>query len=96
MEDINSSNDRIYPGLNNRVYRAGFARKQEAYEAGSRHLFPTLARFNVAYHGAFKCNICRLIDYPNLWAYSRDIYQMPGVVATVCFEIYKPGYCSPS
>lgn len=59
-------------------------------------LFPTLARFDVAYHYAFKCNIRRIMDYPNLWAYAREIYQMPGVAGTVSFNIYKQGYFSPS
>ncbi len=59
-------------------------------------LFPTLARFDVAYHYAFKCNLYRLVDYPNLWPYAREIYQMDGVADTVKFDIYKGGYFSPS
>jgi putative glutathione S-transferase len=59
-------------------------------------LFPTMIRFDVAYFGAFKCNIRRLIDYPNLWAYTREIYQMPGVSDTVDLETYKRGYYSKS
>jgi putative glutathione S-transferase len=59
-------------------------------------LFPTLARFDVAYHYAFKCNIRRLMDYPSLWAYAREIHAMPGVAETVRFDIYKQGYFSPS
>ncbi len=46
-------------------------------------LFPTLVRFDSVYHLHFKCNRRRLIDYPNLWAYTRDLYQWPGVAATV-------------
>jgi glutathionyl-hydroquinone reductase len=42
-------------------------------------LFTTLFRFDLAYHGIFKCNLRRLIDYPNLWNYFRDLYQQPGV-----------------
>jgi putative glutathione S-transferase len=59
-------------------------------------LFPTLIRFDVAYFGAFKCNLRRLIDHPNLWAYTREIYQMPGVAETVDLDVYKRGYYSPS
>lgn len=59
-------------------------------------LFPTMIRFDVAYFGAFKCNIRRLIDYPNLWAYTREIYQMPGISETVDLDIYKRGYYSKS
>jgi len=59
-------------------------------------LFPTLVRFDAAYHGAFKCNLRRLVDYPNLWAYTRELYQMPGIAETVDIEIYKQGYYSLS
>ena len=59
-------------------------------------LFPTLARFDVAYHYAFKCNIRKLSDYPNLWDYARAFYALPGVAETVRPEIYKQGYFSPS
>ncbi|MGZ2259135.1 glutathione S-transferase family protein [Roseobacter sp. A03A-229] len=48
-------------------------------------LFTTLVRFDPVYHGHFKCNRKRLIDYPNLWAYVRDLYQTPGVGETVNF-----------
>lgn len=46
-------------------------------------LWTTLARFDDVYHGHFKCNRRRLIDYPNLWAYSRELYQMPGIAETL-------------
>ncbi|MCX7558632.1 glutathione S-transferase family protein [Sulfitobacter sp. F26204] len=46
-------------------------------------LFPTLVRFDSVYHLHFKCNRRRIVDYPNLWAYTRDLYQMPGISATV-------------
>jgi putative glutathione S-transferase len=59
-------------------------------------LSPTLAQFDVAYHGAFKCNLRRVIDYPNLRAYACDIYLQPGVAQTVSFDIYKQGYYSPN
>ena len=59
-------------------------------------LFPTLARFDVAYFSAFKCNLKRLIDYPNLWTYARRFYALPGVAGTVNFDIYRRGYHSPS
>ena len=55
-------------------------------------LFPTLVRFDVAYNGAFKCNLRRLVDYPHLWAYTRELYQTPGIAETVDLEIYKQGY----
>jgi len=46
-------------------------------------LFTTLIRFDPVYHLHFKCNRKRLIDYPNLWAYTRELYQWPGVAETV-------------
>jgi len=46
-------------------------------------LFTTLARFDSVYHQHFKCNRKRLIDYPNLWGFTRELYQWPGVADTV-------------
>jgi putative glutathione S-transferase len=46
-------------------------------------LFTTLVRFDSVYHLHFKCNRRRIIDYPNLWAYTRALYQTPGVADTV-------------
>lgn len=50
---------------------------------GDIRLFTTLVRFDAVYVGHFKCNRKRLIDYPNLWAYTRDIYQHPEIGPTV-------------
>ena len=55
-------------------------------------LFPTLVRFDPVYHGHFKCNKKRLIDYLNLWAYVRDLYQVPGVAETVNMDHIKYHY----
>ena len=55
-------------------------------------LFPTLVRFDAVYHGHFKCNLRRIIDYPNLWGYLRDLYQQPGVAETVKMEHIKKHY----
>ena len=55
----------------------------EATTEADWRLFPTLVRFDAVYHGHFKCNRKRLIDYPNLWAYTRDLYQWPGIASTV-------------
>ena len=46
-------------------------------------MFTTLFRFDLAYHGIFKCNLKQLIDYPNLWNYCRDLYQQPKI-SKVC------------
>jgi putative glutathione S-transferase len=55
-------------------------------------LFTTLIRFDPVYYGHFKCNLRRLVDYPNLWCYTRDLYQVPGVAATVRFDHIKSHY----
>lgn len=55
-------------------------------------LFTTLIRFDAVYHGHFKCNLRRLVDYPNLWAYTRELYQWPGVAVTVDFAHIKAHY----
>jgi putative glutathione S-transferase len=123
--EIDALNERIYNNLNNGVYRAGFARTQDAYEEAfddvfetldyledrlsrSRYLcgaeqteadwrlFPTLVRFDVAYHYAFKCNLRRIMDYENLWPYTRDLYQTPGISELVFPDLYKRGYHSLS
>jgi putative glutathione S-transferase len=49
-------------------------------------LFTTLIRFDAVYHGHFKCNRARIVDYPNLWGYLRELYQWPGVAETVNFD----------
>ena len=49
-------------------------------------LFTTLIRFDLVYHLHFKCNRKRIIDYPNLWGYLRELYQWPGVKETVNFD----------
>jgi len=55
-------------------------------------LFVTLVRFDAVYVGHFKCNKKRLVDYPNLWAYTRELYQIPGVAQTVNMDHVKYHY----
>jgi len=55
-------------------------------------LFTTLVRFDPVYVGHFKCNIRRLVDYPNLWAYTRELYQWPGVAETVNMDHIRYHY----
>jgi putative glutathione S-transferase len=55
-------------------------------------LFCTLVRFDVVYHGHFKCNVRRIIDYPNLQGYLMDLYQRPGIAETVNFDHIKRHY----
>lgn len=119
--EINSLNARIYDGLSNAVYRAGFATTQRAYraavdsvfdtlewlEAHLRHsrcllgaqvteadlcLFATLVRFDAVYAPLFRCTRRRLVDYPSLWAYARDVYSWPGVARTFSQQVNLVGY----
>lgn len=83
--------DRIEAHLADHRWLAG-----EVFTEADLRLFPTLARFGVAYHYAFKCSIRRLTDYPALQDNARRIYHMPGVAGTVDFAIYKQGYFSPA
>lgn len=55
-------------------------------------LFTTLYRFDPVYHGHFKCNVQRIQDYPNLWGFARDVYQIPGVAATCRLDHIKEHY----
>ncbi|MEM7644635.1 MAG: glutathione S-transferase family protein [Pseudomonadota bacterium] len=110
--EIDRINDRVYPDINNGVYKSGFATSQSAYDeavhalfdaldwvearladrrylTGDRiteadwRLFTTLIRFDLVYHQHFKCNRKRIVDYPNLWGWTREMYQVPGVAETV-------------
>jgi len=55
-------------------------------------LFTTLIRFDPVYNVHFKCNLRRIVDYPNLWGFVRDVYQMPGVSDTVHIDFVKRHY----
>lgn len=72
--------------------------QDKRYLTGSRlteadiRLFTTLVRFDAVYFGHFKCNIRRLADYPNLGAYLRDLYQIPGIADTVNLQHIKRHY----
>ena len=73
---------------------------QQRYLTGTRlteadwRLFTTLIRFDPVYVGHFKCNLRRLMDYPNLWNYMLELYQMPGVAETVSLDHIKTHYYS--
>lgn len=119
--DIDEMNDKVYHGINNGVYKAGFATKQDVYEeevtklfnvldeleahlatrkylVGEQlteadwRLFVTLVRFDSAYYGHFKCNIRELREYPNLWRYTRELYNYEDIKATVNFYHIKHHY----
>ena len=68
------------------------------YLAGDRiteadwRLFTTLVRFDAVYYVHFKCNLRRVVDYPSLWPFLRELYQWPGVAETVDFDHIKRHY----
>jgi putative glutathione S-transferase len=74
-----------------RLSRSRFLAGDQPTEADVR-LFTTLIRFDAVYYLHFKCNVRRLVDYPNLFAYTRDLYQWPGVADTVSFAHIKQHY----
>ncbi len=119
--EIDELNESIYDTINNGVYNAGFARRQDSYQRafarlfesferieellGQRRyllgerireadwrLFPTLVRFDEVYHLHFRCNHRRVVEYPNLWAYARELYQWPDVATTVAMPQIKRHY----
>lgn len=55
-------------------------------------LFTTLIRFDAVYHGHFKCNIKQIADFPNIFGYMRELYQLPGIAETVNFDHIKRHY----
>lgn len=55
-------------------------------------LFPTLVRFDAVYYGHFKCNLRHVYEYPALWGYARELYQMPGIAQTVAIDEFKTHY----
>ncbi|HET6469849.1 MAG TPA: glutathione S-transferase family protein [Geminicoccaceae bacterium] len=77
--------------LEDRLSRRRWLVGERITEADWR-LFTTLVRFDPVYVGHFKCNLRRLVDHPNLWAYTRELYQWPGVHETVNFEHIKRHY----
>ncbi len=79
--------DRLETRLRDRRYLFG----PQLVESDWR-LFVTLLRFDAVYHGHFKCNLRRIIDYPNLSGYLKDLYQVAGVADTVDFDHIKRHY----
>jgi putative glutathione S-transferase len=77
--------------LEARLTRQRFLMGESITEADIR-LFATLVRFDAVYHGHFKCNIRKLIEYPALWAYARDLFQTPGFGDTVDFDHIRRHY----
>jgi glutathionyl-hydroquinone reductase len=77
--------------LETRLARQRFLVGDELTEADVR-LFTTLVRFDAVYHGHFKCNLRRLVDYEHLWRFARTVYALPHVAETVSFDHIKQHY----
>lgn len=122
--DIDAVNDWVYHGINNGVYRSGFATTQAAYNDAVDELFDaldraeailatqpflvgdhlteadlrlvvTLLRFDLVYVTHFKCDRRRVVDYPNLWNYTRQLYQLQAIRGTFVPEAVREHYfCS--
>ncbi|KAK9156274.1 hypothetical protein Sjap_003754 [Stephania japonica] len=118
---IDEVNEWVYSGINNGVYKCGFARRQEPYEEATQklyqaldecedilgkqryicgnsvteadiRLFVTLIRFDEVYAVHFKCNKKLLREYPNVFNYTKDIFQIPGISSSVNMEHIKKHY----
>ena len=125
--EIDAVNAQTYETLNDGVYRTGFAKTQDAYEASvvqvfntldqletrlstqrylcggqiteaDWRLFSTLIRFDLVYYMLFKCARKRIVDYPNLWNYTLELYQHPGIADITRLDHIKTGYytCTPA
>jgi putative glutathione S-transferase len=77
--------------LDERLAKSRYLTGSRITEADWR-LFTTMLRFDPVYFGHFKCNRRRLVDFPNLWPYVRDLYQYPGVSDTVHLDHIKAHY----
>ena len=77
--------------LEERLSKSRFLFANRIVESDWR-FFSTLVRFDVVYYGHFKCNLRRIIDYPNLQGYLMDLYQQPGIGETVNFDHIKRHY----
>ncbi len=90
--------EKAYQGLFDALDHLEHRLSKQRYLVGDQiteadwRLFPTLVRFDPVYHGHFKCNRQRLVDYPNLWAYTRELYQVGGVADTVNMDHIKTHY----
>jgi putative glutathione S-transferase len=94
QEAYNTAYDRLFntmDELEDKLSKQRYLVGDQITEADWR-LFTTLVRFDAVYYNHFKTNKKRLMDYPNLWAYTRELYQVPGVAETVNMDHIKYHY----
>lgn len=87
VNDVFGALERIEKILESQRYLVG-----DTLTEADWRLFTTLIRFDAVYYGHFKCNIKRIADYPNIFAYMRELYQIPGIAETVNFDHIKRHY----
>ena len=87
VHEVFATLDWIEPRLQQQRYLVG-----DLMTEADWRLFPTLMRFDAVYYGHFKCNLRHVYEYPALWGYTRELYQVPGISRTVSLEEYKAHY----
>jgi putative glutathione S-transferase len=87
VADVFNALDTLEGRLSSRRYLTG-----DTITEADWRLFTTLVRFDAVYVGHFKCNLRRIVDYPNMWGYLRDLYQVPGIAETVAMDYIKTHY----
>jgi putative glutathione S-transferase len=85
--DLFGALDQLEARLSRQRYLCGAALTEADWR-----LFTTILRFDAVYYGHFKCNLRRIVDYPNLSNYLRELYQVPGVAETVNMDHIKRHY----
>lgn len=87
VDDVFNALDNLESSLSRQRYLTG-----DTITEVDWRLFTTLVRFDPVYVGHFKCNKKRIVDYPNLWGYLKDLYQQPGIAETVDIQYIKEHY----
>jgi putative glutathione S-transferase len=87
FDGVFAAMERLEALLGERRYLAG-----DQITLADWRLFPTLVRFDTVYYTHFRCNGRRIVDCPNLWGYTRELYQQPGVADTVAMDEIREHY----
>ena len=87
FDELFAALDQLEERLGTQRYLAG-----DVITEADWRLFVTLVRFDAVYVLHFRCNRNRLVDFPNLWAYTRELHQRPGIAGTVAMDEIKRHY----